>query len=121
MSVRYQSYEVYDTYPKENSGFSLSAANGKKLLIVYFDVENTTDEDMQVDFNEYNIKGKVKVNDERASSVLNTMLVDIGQISAGETLQLVFATEVSEEAANEIESIKLDISGNGNSVSIPLK
>ena len=72
------------------------------------------------------IKGKVKVNDERASSVLNTMLVDdmisyIGQISAGETLQLVFATEVSEEAANEIESIKLDISGNGNSVSIPLK
>ncbi|MBQ2406658.1 MAG: hypothetical protein IIW54_13975 [Lachnospiraceae bacterium] len=126
LSVRYQSYEVYDTYPKENSGFSLSAANGKKLLIVYFDVENTTDEDMQVDFNEYNIKGKVKVNDERASSVLNTMLVDdmisyIGQISAGETLQLVFATEVSEEAANEIESIKLDISGNGNSVSIPLK
>lgn len=126
LSVRYQSYEVYDTYPKENSGFSLSAANGKKLLIVYFDVENTTDEDMQVDFNEYNIKGKVKVNDERASSVLNTMLVDdmisyIGQISAGETLQLFFATEVSEEAANEIESIKLDISGNGNSVSIPLK
>lgn len=90
----------------------MSAANGKKLLIVYFDVENTTDEDMQVDFNEYNIKGKVKVNDERASSVLNTMLVDdmisyIGQISAGETLQLVLQLKLVKRQQMKLSQLNL--------------
>lgn len=126
VSIKYLSCEAYSTYPVENDGFSVSAAKGKKILVLYFDVVNLKDEDVNYDFNDYTFKGKVKINDGRQNPILTTMLVDditsyIGRMSAGESIQLVATAEISEEIADSIDTVELQLSGNGNSCSVNLE
>ena len=45
--IKYQSYEVCDSYPQNSSGFSVDAAQGKKLLIVQFDLQSSSDENVE--------------------------------------------------------------------------
>ncbi|MDE6364642.1 MAG: hypothetical protein K2L86_10375, partial [Lachnospiraceae bacterium] len=44
--IRYQSFEVCSAYPGDNTGFSVDAAQGKKLLVMHFDMEGLPEEDV---------------------------------------------------------------------------
>ena len=51
--IRYQSFEVCSAYPGDNTGFSVDAAQGKKLLVMHFDLEGLPEEDIDCNLFDY--------------------------------------------------------------------
>lgn len=117
MEIAYTGYSVMNSYPEAESKdpyFAYDAAAGKQLLVLYFDISNTLGEAVELDIFSLAPKCTVTVNSVENQSVLPTMLLDdlnmyIGSIDAGETIQLVLLTEVEEELAGAIESLRLTV------------
>lgn len=123
--IKYQSYELCDSYPHNNSGFSVSAAQGKKLLIVHFDLQGSQDEDVECNLFDHGLTVRANVNG-TAKKALNTMLpnefmsyMDI--IPAAEMADVVAVIELDDLSEDEIESFVLDVSSDSGSCSIELQ
>ena len=72
--IRYQSFEICSSYPENNTGFSVDAAQGKKLLVMHFDMEGLPEEDIDCNLFDYDIKMRVNINDTVSANVLSTMI-----------------------------------------------
>lgn len=127
ISVRYQGYEVADSYP--NSGeelyFMMQANSGKKLLVLKFRAQNLTQEDKTMDMISIMPRFKVSVNGERAQYALSTLLSDDlanykGTIAAGGTKELVLMAEIPEEMADNITSVSVSMQNESGSETILL-
>ena len=125
--IRFQSFELCDSYPQENTGFSVDAAQGKKLLVVHFDLEGSPEEDVNCSFFEYGLKIRMKINEIGAVSALNTMIPNdlmsyMDVVPAGETVDTVIVAEIGEMTEQEIHDLTLQISSEtGQSCTVKLK
>lgn len=124
--IRYQSFELCDSYPQNNTGFSVDAAQGKKLLVVHFDIEGSPEEDIDCSLFEYNLGIRMNINEVSSVSVLNTIISNdmpsfMGVIPAGEIVDTVAVAEVNEITEQEIQSLTLRMSSNGQSCTVKLK
>ncbi len=117
VDIRYTSYEICDQYPEEQSDglfFSMSASDGKKLLILHFDLVNDTGEDAECSILSSDVKIRILINDtERINQQMTILLNDLksfeGTVAAGGSTDTVLVFEIPEETASAINSLKLII------------
>lgn len=123
--IKYQSYEVCDSYPQNSSGFSVDAAQGKKLLIVHFDLQSSSDENVECNLFNYDLKVRMNVNG-TTTKALSTMLPNelmsyIDTVPAAEMADVVAVAEINDLSETAIESLVLTISSNSSDCTIELK
>lgn len=124
--LRYQSFEVCASYPQNNSGFSVDAAQGKKLLVVHFDLEGSAEEDVDCNMFDYNIRLRLNINDTGSVTALSTMLPDelmtyIDVVPAGRTVDVVAVAEVNDIAEDEVEALTIQMSSNGGNCTAKIR
>ncbi|MDE7203440.1 MAG: hypothetical protein K2O91_16440 [Lachnospiraceae bacterium] len=124
--IRYQSFELCSSYPQDNSGFSVSAAQGKKLLVIHFDLEGLPEEDIDCNLFDYDIKMRVNINDSTSATVLNTMIPNdlasyMEVVHAGEIVDVVAVAEINDMTEEEIQTLTLRASAKGQTCTVKLK
>ena len=124
--IRYQSYELCDSYPQNNTGFSVDAAQGKKLLVVHFDIEGSPEKDVNCSLFEYDLGIRMNINDISHVRALNTLIPnDLASyediIPAGEIVDAVVVAEVEEITEQDIFALTLQMSSNGQNCAVKLK
>lgn len=115
ITVTYNGMEVCDSYPQssvEEYYFAMDATEGKKLVILKFQMSNQTDADAEADVLGSGTGFWVSLNGKDGVSILATMLTNDfasykGTIAAGETQEAVLALELPEAEAAEITNISL--------------
>lgn len=128
-SIRYDSYSVTDYYPsydQEGAFIYLEADEGYKLLVVRFNLENQTSQDMEIDLLNEEIAYKLLLNGTKAAKPMLTILMDdLGTyrstLSAGGTDSAVLIFQISNNLANDIETLDLQVSQQGNTGTIHIK
>ncbi len=125
LSIKYQSYELCDSYPQNNAGFVVDAAQDKKLLVVYFDAEAMGAEVAECNLigEEFNIA--LTLNGKNIN-ILNTMLPNeivtyLDTIEPDNSQKLVALAEISNITEDEILDLILKISNNNASYTFKLK
>ncbi len=125
LSMTYSSYQICDSYsPEGEDGFlNLSAANGKKLLVLSFQIENTTDSEQAVDLFAKNGIYRVTVNGSYTRNALITTLLNdittyISTLSAHSSGELVMVVEIEQTIADNITSIAINLKNEGKSYTI---
>lgn len=124
--IRYQSFEICGSYPHNNSGFSVSAAQGKTLLVIHFDLEGLPEEDVDCNLFDYDIKMRVNINGNASAEVLSTMIPNdlasyMDVVRAGEIVDVVAVAQIADMTEEEIQSLTLRASAKGQSCSARLK
>lgn len=124
--VRYQSFELCDSYPQDNSGFSVSAAQGKKLLVMHFDLEGLPEEDVDCNLFDYDIKMRVTINDTASAAVLSTLIPNdlasyMEVVHVGEIVDVVAVAEIDDMTEADIQSLVLQASAGGQTCAARLK
>ena len=120
-------YEIVDTYPVENSNayFATDASTGNKLLVMHFDINNISGEDVNVSMNSYGLRYRVSVNGGKNKNVMTTMLANdilsyTGTLAVGASEGLVAIAEIPENET-DISSLVFTIRGNEFSTNMTLK
>lgn len=116
INITYKDYSVCTSYAETpDAVFIMKAVDGSSLIILKFNVTNTTDEDKNINFlNEgYKFKGifnsSVKANCQ-TTMLDNAMNTFNGSIPASSTKELVLVYEVSNSSISNVSTIKLEIS-----------
>lgn len=115
VEVIYNGFEVKDIYPdseEEEVYFAMNAEQGKKLLILNFEMKNITGQSLDIDMVSKGAKFKLSINGGAPRYALTTMLMNdmatfAGTIEAGESENLVLISEILEEEAGSISSVSL--------------
>lgn len=128
VSLKYQSFEICDSYPKNATGYSgVDAAKGKKLLVMHFNVENSTNETVQCALYDYSMRIRADVNDgTRANAKDTPMLPDDmvsydGELKAGEKADLAAVVEIPEMSDADIASLTLSVSSSKGECAIRIR
>lgn len=124
--IRYQSFEICSSYPQNNSGFRVDAAQGKKLLVMHFDLEGLPEEDVDCNLFDYDIKMRVNINDTASAAVLSTLIPNdlasyMDVVRAGEIVDVVAVAEIDDMTEEEIQTLILRASSNGQTCTVKLK
>lgn len=116
LSLTYLGYELADSYPKDsaNSYFSLSAAEGKQLLVLKFDLCNTSAQDVEVNLLSSDESFTLTVNEEYSRRALTTMLDNdlstyMGLLKGNESKEVVLFIEVDNALASNITSLSIKV------------
>lgn len=122
-TIRYQGYNIVDTYPENGDYFSVQAEMGKKLLVVNFVAKNNSEAEHTLDMISLMPNMKIGINDEGVQSALSTLLADDianyrGTLAAGEEVTLVLLAKIDAEKAANIQSITLKMQNGSNSATI---
>ena len=124
--LKYQSFEVCDSYPKEIDGFQVDAAQNKRLLVVHFDLEGSPEKDLECNLFDYSIKCRFNINEVVVVNALNTMLPNelifyMDTIHAGDIVDVVIVAEINEITQEDITSLTINLSSNNGSCVAKLK
>ena len=116
-AIEYVGKEVVDTYPEEQLSFAMKATDDYRLVVFRWNVTNYSNETRKIDMMPYNLRIKMKLNDDKTYRVLTTMLINdfasyTGDILVGEKAELVMIIEVPVEECNALEKIQMIFSGN---------
>lgn len=116
LELNYLGYELTDSYPKdsENSYFSVFAADGKKLLVIRFDLSNKTEQEIAVDLLSSDESFTLTVNEEYSRRALTTMLDNdlstyVGSLSGNESREVVLIIEVDNTLVDNINSLSIKV------------
>lgn len=122
ITIRYQGYDVVDSYPPsgDETYFMMRANSGNKLLVLRFQAQNMTGEDQELDMISLMPRFKIGINGGSQRFALSTLLPDDlvnfkGVIGGNGSETLVLMAEISEEMANNIESISVSMQNETNS------
>ena len=124
--IRYQSFEICSSYPEGNTGFSVDAAQGKKLLVMHFDLEGLPEEDVDCNLFDYEIKMRVNINDTISAGVLSTLIPNdlasyMDVVHAGERVDVVAVAEIDDMTEESIETLTLRATSKGQTCTVKLK
>lgn len=114
VSLSYTGYTVTQSYPEEDASYlSLEASEGKKLMVLHFEIKNQSGTDQQIRFIEQHNSYRVTVNESYTRSALTTIL-DNDLSTFAETLadgtagDMVLLIEIDSEMENQIDSVTLN-------------
>lgn len=121
MSVSYQGHEITESYPMASSGelgFSMDATSGNQLLILHFTIQNNSDAMAQCDMLSIDARYSGIINGEIRKNILTTMLMDDfasyqGDIQPLGSTETVLIMELTQEEADALSSVQLNIKYNG--------
>ena len=122
IAIQYKNCDFYQAYPMEDddsTAFSVIATENNKLLVVFFELTNTTQETKSVDLMTKAIRYKIKLNNNKNRTALSTMLIDdMGSLTTtiepGDTTQAVLVIQVPTEEAVTIDEMQLTIINGDN-------
>lgn len=128
LTFRYAGFEVVDQYPERNEEeelfFAMTATEGQKLLVLRFDVENSSGTDADLDMNGMGVRFRLIVDGEEKRALTTMLLNDLsyysGTIASGETKELVLVCELPEEKAQTVSELKLVMKNVDNTATISL-
>lgn len=127
ISITYTGYELADSYPPEAADevyFFMSATENNKLLVLKFQVENTSGEEAELNFAHGQTRYKIVVNGLEQNALTTMLLNDMayyeGTLTAGENIELVLVGEVSNEQADQITSLELTMKSVDDTATISL-
>lgn len=117
VTLTYQSYSVTDSYPEEaddSNYFALDATEGKRLLVLKFQLTNQTAETQAIDLLSANILYRITVNGNYSRTALTTMLLNdlstySGTLDAGAQSEVVLLLEIEQTAEDQILSVSMDV------------
>lgn len=104
--ITFTGYRIADHYPESDTPvFVLDADEGKKLLVMSFEVANRTDTEMTVDLLSQEVVGEIELNGTEKTKVLSTLLLDdlltfAGNVEAGGSRELVLIAEVNADVTD---------------------
>lgn len=124
--IQYQSFEICNSYPQDNTGFSVDAAQGKKLLVMHFDLEGLPEEDVDCNLFDYDIKMRVNINDTVSATVLTTLIPNdlasyMDVVKAGEMVDVVAVAEIDDMTEEEIQTLILRAASGAQTCAVQLK
>ena len=128
-SIDYAGFELLDVYPKEADelGFSLSpVSRDNSLLVIYFNVNNTssTSNELDLSYRSVDVTYKVSMNGSRFTRIMDTMLPDslLGykdSFETGETKKLNLILEVPK--GSTVQSLDMTITTDGGTLTKALQ
>lgn len=125
VTAQYVDYDVVDQYPDDSSTdlFVMKAVENSKLLVVKFNLTNTTSQDISVNIMSSVQKFKGIVNDAKKYNAQLTLLLDAlntyeGTLQAGtsQTLVLVYQTQLDEK--NDVKSLSVELTDTSGNESV---
>lgn len=126
--INYQGLEVCDSYPTEGADayFALDAATGKHLIVMKFGIENHSQAEQHVDILAQDVILQITANGSYTRNILTTMLTDdmssyIGDIPAGEAVDVVLLAEADDDVADSISTLMLHLKNDSQKCTIQLK
>ena len=128
IAVEYQSYSLCDYYPEngEEASFTIEASQGKQIMVLRFQVTNSSAEERSINLQTLEPEFKITVNGEYTRRPLplamlpNDLAVLSETLAAGESMEAVLLIEVKDEMAENISSVRLDVKNNDKACSLPL-
>lgn len=129
LSVSYVDAALYDTYPEgeELGVFAVRASEGKKLLVLRFQISNGTEQDQTADIaSQKDLRFRITVNEAyRRNAMFTWLLDDMATLSetipAGGSSNAVLIIEVEQGSMEEITSISLNLKNDAKAYTIQLK
>lgn len=127
--IQYMGYEVMDSYEEtitEEFGVSVDAVAGDKLLVLYFDMTNLSENEQEADILNQYTRFRVFVNDGNQVNTQATLLSnDLSNLketfAGGETKSTVLIVEMKEEELAEITSVRLTAKLTDDSTTLDLE
>jgi hypothetical protein len=129
VSIKYSYNMLLDSYPSYDQDgvyMEIQAPEGYKLLVLKFDIENTTNESRDIDLYDKDIDYRIIVDDSKAAKQMLTILVDdlytyqkTMEPSMFEEDVLLF--QVSDEVAAAMQDLKLEVTYKGKQVILQLQ
>ena len=122
LSFNYMGSIVTGQYPNEvvpgEVGFVLTATAGTNLLVLRFNVVNSTGSDIYLDMMEYDLRLRVGYNGENVTGTMFTLLENDlsffqGLIPAGEAIELAVLREAELTNVSEIYSVEFFVRADG--------
>ena len=104
--ITFVGYRITDHYPEGDTPvFALDAEEGKKLLVMSFEVANRTDTEMTVDLLSQEVVGEIELSGTEKTKVLSTLLLDdlltfVGNVETGGSRELVLIAEVNADVTD---------------------
>lgn len=130
VQIRYGGFGVYESYPEQTEGedlfFALGSTDGKKLLVLFFDVTNISGSEAEVNLLDLDPKIKISVNGGTNQNPLFTMLPDEltayeGTLGADETVRTVLVTEIPTGESEAVSGITLTLKNAEGSAQLVLQ
>jgi len=129
ISIDYQGMEICSSYPPAgaaDSYFALDATEGKSLMVLKFKIENQAQSEQKVDLLTQNVLFRITANGGYTRNTLTTMLLDdmstyVGDLDAGEAVDVVLLAEVDDDVANNISTLMLNLKNELKTCTIQLK
>ena len=123
--LAYDGYSVLSTYPESSKGYVINADKGKVLLVLSFDLYNSSDSENEVSMLDQHATFQIKLNGKNIgySSVTvlpNDMSSYEGSLDADAHESLVLLSEIDEETSSDITSVGLIMSFNGEEQEVRL-
>ncbi|MBR1816556.1 MAG: hypothetical protein IJ763_07635 [Lachnospiraceae bacterium] len=130
VSIKYAYYMLLDQYPSldhDGVAITIDAPSGYKLLVLKFNMENKTGEDQYVDMFSKELEYSIIVDGNKKAKQMLTILIDDlytyqGTVDGNMFEEVVLLFQVSDSVAENIQSLKLQITdSNNNDVVIDLE
>lgn len=122
--VEYKGYETKDAY--EDEYFNFSAVTGKTLLVLHFDITNSTETEQVADVLQNQFKFRCTVNHEKRVGSQLTMLVNDlysfkENLASGETKEAVLIFQIPEDYREKVETLDLTVKSDKQSYKYTLE
>ncbi|MCM1064147.1 MAG: hypothetical protein NC420_06670 [Eubacterium sp.] len=124
VTITYREMAVCDSYPDgDESFFSLAATEGKRLLVLKFDLYNGSGQDQLIDILSQGAIFKVTVNGNVKRNAMTTMLLDDltdykDTIGAGSSVEAVLIVEVEGSVADGLSSLSLELKNDSKTYAV---
>lgn len=126
VSITYKDYLITSRYPeKEDDLVFLEAPNGHQLLVIRFDVANTTKESVAVSLMEKEIDYSIICNGTKAAKPMLTILLnDLGTLETtvdpDKKQEAVLVFQIADDIKNNLDSAQLKITYNNTENTIKM-
>ena len=122
-------YEVVNAYPDgddANPYLSVAASDGNELLVLHFNMSNTSGAESSVNLGRLGLRYRVSINGGTNKYVMTTLLENdllsyVGTLGPGEMTDLVAVCEISDAEASSISTIDFTIRDSTRSSVISLQ
>lgn len=120
VTVAFLGQGTYSSYPEESDFFSVTASEGKKIVVLRFSLTNNSEQEQSVDLLSSGASYRITLNDNYSYNALTTGLLDDlstykGTLSAGGSAEAVLLIQVEESVSEEILSVGIIVRNDSKS------
>ena len=126
ISLQYKDYTLCTSYSQSpGDAIVLEASEGNELLVMRFQLNNTTNQEKEVDLFAKKARYRITVNGEYVCSAMRTLLMNdmttyVSALQGQSSDEVVLVTEISNEITEQLSSIELYMKNESNIYTIQI-